>query len=157
METANGFLETKRGSFPDTVIDKLIRERELISESMEQRMVERFHYRLGTETGALLRHNLKERRLFRSKSRKTPLLNDKAFRDNQIIIEKEMLNAFYVERYVIHQFLAANKITSEEANEMRVIINGLESYILTGIRDDISRGINDLLGATNRDQFENSD
>ncbi|MDR0570619.1 MAG: sodium:proton antiporter [Clostridiales Family XIII bacterium] len=59
--------------------------------------------------------------------------------------EKGMLNAFYVERRVIHQFLINERITPEEANAMRVDVNGLESYILTGNHGETASDINALI------------
>jgi CPA1 family monovalent cation:H+ antiporter len=50
-----------------------------------------------------------------------------------------MLQAFYVERGVIHRFFTGGEITREEANEMRLVVNSLESYILTGIGHDMER------------------
>jgi CPA1 family monovalent cation:H+ antiporter len=44
--------------------------------------------------------------------------------------KKEMLRGFYVERRVIHQFLDRGDITPEQANELRVRVNKLETYTL---------------------------
>jgi hypothetical protein len=41
-----------------------------------------------------------------------------------------MLRGFYVERRVIHQFLDRGDITPEQANELRVKVNKLETYTL---------------------------
>jgi CPA1 family monovalent cation:H+ antiporter len=59
--------------------------------------------------------------------------------------ESEMLNGFYVERRVIHQFLQAGRITEEEANIFRVDVNELESYVLSGKEREVINDINALV------------
>jgi CPA1 family monovalent cation:H+ antiporter len=44
--------------------------------------------------------------------------------------KKELLRGFYVERKVIYQFLDRGEITPEQANELRVRVNKLETYAL---------------------------
>jgi CPA1 family monovalent cation:H+ antiporter len=44
----------------------------------------------------------------------------------------ELINGFYVERRVIHQFLDRGEITAEQANELRGDVNRLEIYTLSG-------------------------
>jgi hypothetical protein len=45
--------------------------------------------------------------------------------------ETELINGFYVERRVIHQFLDRGEITVEQANALRGDVNRLELYMLS--------------------------
>jgi hypothetical protein len=104
------YLNSKRDRYPERIINRLIDEREDLSDGMERGITKkRFVQRMD------------------------------------ISYEKDMLNSFYVERRVIHQFMTSGKITPEEANELRVDVNGLESYILSEHRSDIATDINALV------------
>ncbi|MDR2295867.1 MAG: sodium:proton antiporter [Clostridiales Family XIII bacterium] len=52
--------------------------------------------------------------------------------------EDELINGFYVERRVIHQFLERGKITAEQANMLRGDVNRLEIYTLSEKRSEIA-------------------
>lgn len=104
------FLNSERVKCPEKIINRLIDEREELSEGMTRGIAKK-RFAQGFD----------------------------------INYEKDMLNSFYVERRVIHQFMTSEKITPEEANEMRVDVNGLESYILSGHRSDIAADINALV------------
>jgi CPA1 family monovalent cation:H+ antiporter len=102
------YIETLRGEFPGEMLDKLIRERESLSERIERSLLERF---INPEDVELINYKY----------------------------AVSMLQAFYVERKVIHKFFASGEITREEANEMRLVVNSLESYILTGLDGDMEK------------------
>ncbi|MDR0859310.1 MAG: sodium:proton antiporter [Oscillospiraceae bacterium] len=55
-----------------------------------------------------------------------------------------MLMGFYVERQVIHDFLDSGKITDEHAATLRMNVNRMELYILSGDRDETAQEINSI-------------
>ncbi|MDR3238724.1 MAG: sodium:proton antiporter [Clostridiales bacterium] len=51
--------------------------------------------------------------------------------------EEEILQGFYVERRVIHQFLERGAITPRQANDFRMVVNEMESFTLSGESEEL--------------------
>jgi CPA1 family monovalent cation:H+ antiporter len=111
-ESMVNIAKQKRGQIPGKIIDRVIRERNDMTDEIRNGVI-----------GKTL-HTLYDNDYYEA-----------------------MLMGFYVERQVIHDFLDSGKITDEQAGTLRMNVNRMELYILSGDRDETALEIHSIIDA----------